>query len=131
MSKVDKAAINTAGIMGEGTIVVSVLGTKTPAASLPKGAIFDNMTQSVMVAFKTVGELYLSSSTPLAKYDAVFQTIVSFFNIRWALGSENAWDPIITGGKEESGGRRGTHGKEVLLEMGADCTGSKASFYYE
>ena len=105
MPKVDKAVINTAGIMRGGTIVVSVLGTKTPAAGLPKGAIFDNVTRSVMVALETVGELNLSSLTPLAKYSAVFQTVFSFFNVRWALGGENVWDPIITGGKKESGGK--------------------------
>ena len=131
MPKVNKVAINTAGIMRGGTIVVSMLGTKTPAASLPKGAIFDNVTRSVVVAFETIGELDLSSSTPLAKYGAVFQAVFSFFDIRWTLGGENAWDPIIMGGKKESGGGRGTCGKEVLLETGTDCTRSKASFHYE
>jgi len=129
--KVDKATVSYTGVMGGGALVVSVLGTKTPAASLPKGTIFDNVTRSVVVAFETVGELDLSSSMLLAKYSTVFQTIFSFFDVRWTLGGENAWDLIITGGKEESRGGRGMRGKKVLLEMGVDCTGSKASFHYE
>ena len=110
---------------------MSVLGAKTPATSLLEGAVLNDMTRGVMVASETVGELDLSSSTPFTKHSAVFQTIFSFFDIGWALGSENAWDPIITGGKEESGGGRRAHGKKVLLEAGADSAGSKASFYYE
>ena len=131
MPKVDKAVISATRVMRGRAIVVSMLGTKTPAASLPKGAIFDNMTRSVMVALETIGELDLSSSTPLSKYDAIFQTVFSFFNIRWTLGGENMWDPIIMGGKKESGGGRGTRGKKVLLETSTDCTGSKASFHYK
>jgi len=34
-------------------------------------------------------------------------------------------------GKKESGGRRRACGKKVLLEMGADCAGGKASFYHK
>jgi len=90
MPEVNEAAINTAGIMGGGTIIVSVLGAKTPATSLPKGAIFDDMTRSVMIALETVRELDLSSPTLLTEYSAVFQTVFSFFNIRWTLGSEDA-----------------------------------------
>jgi len=72
MPKVDKAAINTAGIMGRGTLVVSVLGAETPATSFPKGEILNDVTQSVMVAFETIRELDLSSPTPLTKYCAAF-----------------------------------------------------------
>ena len=70
MPEVDKAAINTAGIVGREASIVSVLGAKTPAAGLPKGAIFDDVTRSVMVALETIGKLDLSSPTPLAKYCA-------------------------------------------------------------
>ena len=108
---------------------MSVLGAKTPAASLPKGAIFNNMTRSVVVALETIGELDLSSLTPLAKYGVAFQIVFSFFDIQWTLGSENAWDLIITGGKKESGRGRGMCGKKVLLKTGADCTGSKTLFH--
>jgi len=47
------------------------------------------------------------------------------------LGSENAWDPIIMGGKKERGGGRGTRDKKMLLKMSVDRTGGEASFYYE
>ena len=124
MPKVDEAAIDTAGIMGGGAVVVSMLGTKTPVASLPKRAVFDDMARSVMVALETIRELDLSSLTSLAKYDAVFQTVFSFFNIRWALGSENVWNSVITSGEKESGGGRGMCGKNVLLKTGSYRTGS-------
>jgi len=131
MPKVDKTAVSHTRIMGGGTLVVSMLGTKTPATSLPKGTVFNDMTRSVMVTFETVGELDLSSSALFTKYGVVFQTLFSFFDIGWTLGSENARDLIIMGGKEESGGGRGMRGKKVLLEVGVDGTGSKASLYYE
>jgi len=131
MPKVDKAAINTAGIMGRGTLVVSMLGAEAPAASLPQGAVFDDVTRGVVVAFETVGELDLSSPTLLAKYGAVFKTVFSLFNIGWALGSKNSWNPIITGRKKESGRGRGMRGEKVLLKTGVDRTRSKTSFYYE
>jgi len=39
------------------------------------------------------------------------------------LSGKDAWDPIIMGGKEESGWGRGACCKEVLLEMSSNCTG--------
>jgi len=73
MPKVDKAAINTAGIVRGGGVIVSMLGTKTPTASLPKGTIFNNMTRSVMVTLETIRELDLSCSPMLlAKYCTAF-----------------------------------------------------------
>jgi len=131
VSKVDKAVINTAGVMRGGAFVVSMLSAEAPVACLPKRALLDPMTRCILIALETVREDDVISPTSLAKHSAIFQTVFSFFNIRWTLGSENAWDPIITGGKKESGGRRGTHGKKVLLEAGTDCTGSKVSFHYK
>ena len=131
MPKIDEAVVDTAGIVGGGALVVSVLGTKAPVAGLPKRAIFNDVTRSVVVAFKTVGELDLSSPTLLAKYGAVFKTVFSLFNIGWALGSKNSWNPIITGRKKESGRGRGMRGEKVLLKTGVDRTRSKTSFYYE
>jgi len=130
MPKIDEAAIGCTGIVGGGALVVSVLSTKAPTAHLPKGAVFDNMTRSVVIAFEAVGELDLSSPVPLAKYSTIFQTIFSF-DIRWSLGSEDVWDPIITGWKKEGGGGRGTCGEKVLLKASANRTRSKASFYYK
>ena len=110
---------------------MNVLGAKAPAASLPEGAILNGVTRSVVVASETIGKLDSSSSTSLAKYHATFQSVFSFFYIGWPLSGENTWDPIITGGKEEGRGGRGTCGKEVLLEAGAVCTGSKVPFHYK
>jgi len=131
MSEVDETAVNAAGIIRGGALVVSVLGAEAPAASLPQGTVFDDVTRGVVVALETVGELDLSSPASLAKYSTVFKTFFSFFDVGWTLGGEDAWDPIITGGKEESGGGRGTCSKKVLLKAGADSTGSKMSFHYK
>ena len=131
MPKVDKAVINTAGVMRGGALIVSVLGAEAPAASLPQGAVFDDVTRGIMVAFETVGELDLSSPTPLAEYGAVFKIVFSFFDIGWSLGSKNTWDLIITSWIKKGGGGRGTCGKKVLLEVGANCTRSKTLFYYK
>ena len=89
------------------------------------------MTRGVVIAFETIGKLDLSSPTPLAKYGTVFQIVFSFFDVRWALGGEDAWDLVIMGQKKKGGGGRGMCSEEVLLEAGADCTGSETSFYYE
>jgi len=131
MPKIDEAVIGCTGVVGGGALVVSVLSTEAPTACLPKGAVFDNVTRSVIIAFEAVGELDLSSLVPLAKYSMVFQTIFSFFDVRWSLGGEDAWDPIITGWKKEGGGGRGTCGEKVLLKASANRTRSKASFYYK
>ena len=72
MPKVDKATISCTGIMGGGTLVVSVLSTKAPAASLPKGALFNPMTRCVLVAFETIWEDDLVSPTSFAKYCTAF-----------------------------------------------------------
>ena len=129
--KVDKAAVSCTGVMGGGTLVVSVLSTKAPAACLPKGVLLDPVTRCILIAPEAVWEGDVVSLTPLAKYGTVFKTVFSLFNIGWALGSKNSWNPIITGRKKESGRGRGTRGKKVLLKTGVDRTRSKTSFYYE
>jgi len=116
VSKVDEAAVNCTGIMGGGAVIVSMLGAKTPAASLPEGALFDPVTRTVLVAPKTIREGDFVSLMLFAKYCVAFLTIFSFFDIGWTLGSEDAWNLMIMGGDEESGGGRGMCGKEMLLE---------------
>jgi len=74
-----------------------------------------------MIALEAIGELE-SSPTSLAEDSAVLITVFSFFNIGWPLSGENAWDPIITGGKEESGRGRGMCGEKVLLEASSYST---------
>jgi len=131
VSKLDKAVINCAGVVGGGALVVSMLGAETPAACLPKGALLDPVTGCILIAPEAIQKDDVVSLTSLAEYSAVFQIVFSFFNIGWALGSENAWDPIITGWKKKGGGGRGTCGEKVLLEAGANRTRGKALFYYE
>jgi len=131
VSKVNKAAVNTAGIMRGGALVVSVLGAEAPAAGLPQGTLLNPMTRCVLIASEAIWEDNTVPSTPLAEYTAILQTVFSFFDVRWTLGGENVWDPIITGWKKESGGGRGTCGKKVLLEAGANRARGKASLYYK
>jgi len=110
---------------------MSVLGTEAPATGLPQGTFLNPVTRCVLVASKAIWKGDAISLTPLPKYGAILHTVFSFFDIRWTLGGENAWDPIIMGGEKECRGGRGACGKEVLLKTSADCTGGKASFYYE
>ena len=120
--KVDKAMISCTGVMGGGAFVVGMLSTKAPVACLPKGALLNPMTGCILISPETVQEGDLVPLMLLAKYGVAFQTVFSFFNIRWTLGGENTWNPIITGGNKESGGGRGMCGKEVLLKMSLYCT---------
>jgi len=129
--KVDKATISCTGIVGGGALIVSVLSTEAPAACLPKGALLNPVTGCILIAPEAIWKDDLVSSTPLTKYHMVLQTVFSFLEFRWTLGSEDMWDLIITGWNKESGGERGTCGQKVLLEAGADCTRSEASFYCE
>jgi len=131
VSKVDEAAVSCTGIVGGGTLVVSVLGTETPTTGFPQGALLDPVTRFILIAPKAIWKDDVISPMSLPKYGAILQTVFSFFNIRWALGGENAWDPIITGRDKECGGGRGTRSKEVLLKTSADRTGGKVSFYYK
>ena len=110
---------------------MSMLSAEAPAACLPKRALLDPITWCVLIAPETIWEDDVVSLTLLTEYGMVLQAVFSFFNIRWTLGGENAWDPIITGWKEKGGGGRGTYGKKVLLETGANRTRGKTSFYYE
>ena len=66
MPKVDEAAIGTAGVVGGGALVVSVLGAKAPLAGLPQGALFDHVPGLVSTAPEAVRELGLGSMSPLA-----------------------------------------------------------------
>ena len=129
MSKIDKATISGTRVMGGRTLVVSMLGTKTPAAGLPKGAFFNPMTGCILIAPETVGEDNVISPTSLAKHSTIFQTVFSFFDIGWTLGGENTWNSMR--GKKESGGGRGTCGEEVLLEASVDCARGETSLYYK
>ena len=131
MPKVNKAAVNCTGIMGGGTLVVSMLGTEAPATGLPQGTLLDPVTGCILIAPEAIWEDDVVPPTSLTKYDAVLQIVFSLFNIRWALGGKNTWNPIITGWKEKGRGGRGICGKEMLLKTGANRTGGKASFYYE
>ena len=129
VSKIDETPISSARVMGGGALVVSMLSTKTPTACLPKRALLNPMTGCILIALEAVWEDDVVSSMPLAKHGAVFQTVFSFFDIRWTLGGENAWYPIIMGWKKESGGGRGASGQEVLLKASANCTRGKALFH--
>jgi len=82
MSEVDKAAISCAGSVRGGAVVVGVLGTKTPTASLPKGALFNPVTRIILIAPEAIWELELSFSMLLAKDSVALQTIFPFFHIR-------------------------------------------------
>ena len=66
MPKVDEAAIGAAGIMGGRTLIVSVLGAKTPPTGLPQGALFDCVPGLVSAASEAVRELGLGPVSPLA-----------------------------------------------------------------
>ena len=123
MPKVDEAVISCTGVMRRGAIVVSMLGAKAPAASLPKGTLLNPMTGFVLIAPETIREFDLVSPMSLAEYCATFSTVF-FFDIRWALGSEDTWNPMVTSRDEEGRGGRGTCGKEMLLKAGMNCTGS-------
>jgi len=58
--------------MGGGILVVSVLSTKAPMASLPKGAFFGPVIRTILVALKTIQECEFGSPTSLAKYTTTF-----------------------------------------------------------
>ena len=64
--KVNEASVSRARVMGGGAIVMSMLGAKTPATSLPKGAIFDDVTRNILVASEAVWKLECSSPTSFA-----------------------------------------------------------------
>jgi len=66
--EIDKAAISGARKIRGGAIVMSMLGTEAPATGLPKGAFFNNVTRSVVVALEAIWEGEVSSPSSLAKY---------------------------------------------------------------
>jgi len=131
VSKVDEAAVSCTGIVGGGTLVVSMLGTEAPTTGFPQGAFLDPVTRCVLIAPKAVRKDDVISPTSLSKHCAILQAVFSFFDVRWALGGENVWDPIITGRKKECGGGRGTRSEEVLLETSTNRTRGEASFHYK
>ena len=121
MPEIDKAATGTAGVMEGGALIVSVLGTEAPPASLPQGAFFDRMPGLVGTAPKAVGELGLGSMSPLAQDGAALQVILPQLYVRWSLSGEDARNALTAGGKEGGCRRRwGAGDKEMLLETGTD-----------
>jgi hypothetical protein len=87
----DDTAGGGTGEVGLGAVVVGVLGVKTPAASLPEGALRLTMVWLVLVALETVGEAGFTSAS-LSEDDAASERVFSRFHIRWTLGSEDARD---------------------------------------
>ena len=132
MPEVDKAVVGTAGIVGGGALVVSMLGAEAPLTSLPQGAFFDHMPRLVSAAPKAVGELGLGPMLPLAQDSAALQVILSWLYIGWPLSGKDAWDTLVARGEEGSHGRRrGAGDKEVLLEAGTDGTRHEVSLHCE
>ena len=132
MPKVDEAAIGTAGVMGGGALIVSVLSAETPLASLPQGAFLNCMPRLVSTAPEAIRELGLGSMSPLAQDSTALQVVFSWLHVGWSLSGENAWDVLVMRRKEGSCRRRwGAGDKEVLLEAGANGTGCEAAFHYE
>jgi len=66
VSSRDTAELSVALLMGNVAVVVCVLGTKTPTACLPEGALLLNVIGTRLVAFEAIRELGFASSTPLA-----------------------------------------------------------------
>jgi len=90
VSKVDKGAVSCIGVVGGGTLVVSMLSTEAPAACLPKGALLDPVTGCILIAPEAIWKDDIVSLASLTKYSAVLQIVFSFFDIRWTLGGKNA-----------------------------------------
>ena len=66
MSMGNSAILSITLFMGAVTIVMLVLGAKTPVARLPEGTLLLNMVGTRLVAFEAIGELGFASSTSLA-----------------------------------------------------------------
>ena len=130
MPKVNKAAVDAAGIMGGGALIMSVLGAETPPASLPQGAFFNRMPWFVSAAPKAIREFGLGSMSSLAQNSAALQVVFSWLHVRWSLSGENAWN--VTRRKEGSCRRGwGVGDTEVLLKAGTDGARCEAAFYRE
>ena len=132
MPKVDEAAIGAAGVMGGGALIVSVLGAKTPPASLPQGALLDGMSGLVSAAPEAVGKLGFGAMPPLAQDSPALQVIFSRLYVGWPLSGEDARDVLVARRKEGGRGRRwGAGDEEVLLEAGTNGARRKAALHCE
>ena len=124
MPEVDEAAIGTAGVMGGGTLIVSMLSAEAPLTGFPQRAFFNRMPRLVGTAPEAVRKLGFGSMSPLAQNSMVLQVILSWFYISWPLSGEDAWDVLIVGREESGCGRgRGVGNEQVLLKAGADGAG--------
>jgi len=52
--------------MGNGAVTMCMLGTETPVARLPEGALLLNVIGAQLVAFEAIGEFGFASPTLLA-----------------------------------------------------------------
>jgi len=66
MSIGNGAILSVALLVRTVTLVMRVLGTKTPATCLPEGTLLFDVVGVRFIAFEAVGELGLASLTPLA-----------------------------------------------------------------
>ena len=57
--EIDEAVIGTAGVVGGGALIVSMLGAKIPLTGLPQGAFFDCMSRLISTAPKAIWEFWL------------------------------------------------------------------------
>jgi len=69
--KVNETAVSCTGVVGGGTLIVSMLGAETPATSLPNGAFFDPVTRRILIAPEAVWEDDVISPTSFAEDSAV------------------------------------------------------------
>jgi len=66
MSVRDSAVLSVALFVGAVTLVMCMLGAKTPTARLPEGTLFLDVVGARLIAFEAIGELGFASSTLLA-----------------------------------------------------------------
>jgi len=65
VSSRNSAVLGIALLVGNITVVMCVLGAKTPATHLPEGALLLDVIGACIIAFEAIGELGFASSTPL------------------------------------------------------------------
>jgi len=66
VSSGDSAELSIALLVRNVAVIVCMLGTETPVACLPEGALFCDVIGAQLIALKAVGELGLAPSTLLA-----------------------------------------------------------------
>jgi len=66
VSSRNSAELGVTLLVGNVTIVMHMLGAKTPAACLPEGALLCDVIGARLIAFEAIGELGFASSMPLA-----------------------------------------------------------------